>query len=189
MTAAEQARDAYGVLVCLGAAVCEEEGIDVAGCDLRELQAQTRAHLGSHERVGIRKRRSLPLNSTNHSLVAVSDVDAHQLAIEVDKTLALWRPEVDSFRARDRNRIHCRLRGPFEERVPAAEIDDLLTRHGIGNGSHIAAMLLKSRTIDNVKVRSLGGSLSQYSCRGPMGSVPPCGSGWVLLAITHHALP
>src|SRR5260370_3889923 len=109
MAPAEHSRDAYGVFVCLRAAVCEEERIDVAGCDLRELHSQTRAHFGGHERVSIGKRRSLLLDSANHPLVAVSDVDAHQLAIEVDETLSLRRPTVDPLGARDRNRIDCSL--------------------------------------------------------------------------------
>src|SRR5206468_3316078 len=123
---------------------------DVAGCELRELRAKTRAHFGGHERIGISKRRGLLLDSANHPLIAVSDVDAHQLAIEVNEPLSLRRPEVDSFRARDRNRLHCGLGGPLKDCVPAAEINDLLARHGFRNGSHRPRMLLKSPTIDNV---------------------------------------
>ena len=126
VTPGEHPRDADRVLVCLGAAVSEEEGIDVSGRNLRELHAQARAHVGGHERVGIGERRGLLLDCANHPLVAVSDVHAHQLAIEVDEALSFRRPEVDSLRARDGNRIHRGLCGPLEERVPAAEFDDLL---------------------------------------------------------------
>src|SRR5438876_8095015 len=95
MTSAKHSRDADGVLVCLGAAVCEEEGVDVARCDLGKLHAQARAHLGCHEWVGIGKDCGLILNSANDALVAVPYVDAHQLAIEVDEPLLVRRPEVN----------------------------------------------------------------------------------------------
>ena len=136
MTPAEHARDADRVLVRFGAAVGEEEDVDVAGRDLGELRAQPRARLGGHERVRIGEHRRLLLDRANHALVAVPDVDAHQLAVEVDEALAFRRPEVDAFGARDGNRIHRSLRGPFKECVPAAEVDDLLARHSFCSDSH-----------------------------------------------------
>src|SRR5882724_362093 len=132
VTPAEHPRDANRIFVRLSAAVGEEEGVDVAGCDLRKLHAEARP------------------------LVAVPDVHAHQLAIEVDEALSFRRPEVDSLCPRDGNRFHRGLRGPLEERVPAAEIDDLLARHGFGNDSHGSAMLPKSRPFDNVRSQSQG---------------------------------
>src|SRR6266850_1828714 len=151
VTPGKHSRYADRILVCLGAAVCEEEGVDVSGCDLSELYTQSRARLGGHERVGIGKRRGLLVNRANHPLVAMPDVYAHQLAIEVDEALSFRRPEVDSLRACDRNGIHRSLSRPFEECVPAAEIDDLLARHGFANNSHGTAMLPKSRPFDNVR--------------------------------------
>src|SRR5882672_12851123 len=130
VTTRKHSSDADRVLVGLGAAVGEKEGVDVTGCDLRELYAQPRAHFRGHERVGIRKDRSLLLNRPNHTLVTVPDIHAHQLAIEVDETLAFRRPEVDSLCTGYGNWVDCGLGGPLEERVPAAEIDDLLARHG-----------------------------------------------------------
>ena len=50
------------VLVGLGAAVGEEEAVDVAGRDGGELRAQARANLGGHERVGVRQLRRLLLD-------------------------------------------------------------------------------------------------------------------------------
>ena len=57
------------------------------------------------------------------------DVHAHQLAVEVDEALAFRRPEINALRARDRDRIHLRLRRPFEERVLLRERDHLLAGH------------------------------------------------------------
>ena len=57
LAAGDRARDLDGVLVGLGAAVGEEEDVDVARRDLGELRAEPRARLGGHERV--RRRRSV----------------------------------------------------------------------------------------------------------------------------------
>ena len=59
----------------------------------------------------------------------MSDVDRHELAVEVDEALPFRRVEVNPFGAGDRNGIDLRLRGPFVERVFAGEIDDLLAGH------------------------------------------------------------
>ena len=66
----------------------------------------------------------------NHALVAVADVDAHQLAVEVDEALPFRRPEVNALCARDRDGIDLGLRRPFEQRVLLGEIDDFLAGHG-----------------------------------------------------------
>src|SRR5215204_5494886 len=104
MTAAIKSRDTNRVFVCLGPAVREEESIDVARCQFCKLRAQTPAHFSGHEWICVSKRCRLLLNRTNHSLVAMTNVDAHQLAVEIDEALVFRRPEVDSLRARDRNR-------------------------------------------------------------------------------------
>ncbi len=53
LAAGELARELDGVLVRLGAAVGEEEDVDVAGADLRQLGAQPGAWLGGHERIRV----------------------------------------------------------------------------------------------------------------------------------------
>src|SRR5258708_6264166 len=106
-----------GVLIGLGAAISEKEGVDVAGSNLRELRAEPRAGLGSHEWIGVAERLRLLVDSVDDSLVAVADVDRHQLAIEVDEALALGRPEINSLGLGDRDGIDLRLCGPLEECV------------------------------------------------------------------------
>ena len=101
----ERARDLDRVLVRVGAAVGEEEHVDVARREARQLRAQLCARLGRHERARVRQHRRLLGDRARHALVAVADVHAHQLAVEVDVALAFRRPEVDAFRARHRDRI------------------------------------------------------------------------------------
>ena len=118
------ARDLDRVLVGLGAAVGEEEDVDVARTDLGELAAEPRARLGGHERIGVGERLGLLRDGADDALVAVADVDAHQLAVEVEEPLAFRRPEPAALRAGHRNRIDRALRRPLEERVLLREIDD-----------------------------------------------------------------
>ena len=61
--------------------------------------AEPRARLGRHERVRVRERRRLFLDRLDDALVAVADVHAHQLAVEVEVALAFGRPEVAALRA------------------------------------------------------------------------------------------
>src|SRR3989442_1695045 len=151
VTPGEHSRDADRIFVRLRPAVSKEEGVDVSGCDLGELCAQSRAHLSGHERVGIGEFCGLLVNCASYALIAMPDVHAHQLTIEVDETLSFRRPEVDSLRAFDRNRFHRGLGRPFEDCVPGEEIDDLLARHGFTNYSHETMMLPRSRLLDNVR--------------------------------------
>jgi hypothetical protein len=58
----------------------------------------------------------------------MTDVDAHQLAVEVDETLPFRRVKIDAFRMRNRNRIDSSLRGPFKQCMTAAEFNNLLAR-------------------------------------------------------------
>ena len=86
----------------------KKKHVDVARRDLGQLRAQPRARLGRHERVGVGQHRRLVLDGLDHARVAVADVHAHQLAVEVEEALALGRPEVHALRAGDRNRIDAR---------------------------------------------------------------------------------
>ena len=126
-------RDLDRVLVRLGAAVGEEEHLDVARADLGELAPEPRARLGGHERIGVGERFGLLLHGADDALVAVADVDAHQLAVEVEVPLPFGRPEPAALRPRDGDRIDGPLRRPLEERVLLREVDDRLAaqaRHG-----------------------------------------------------------
>ena len=136
----KEARDLDGVLVGLSAAVGEEEGVDVSGSDFGELRAKARANFCRHERIRIRERCCLLADRLNDALVAVSDVDGHELAVEVDEALPFRRIEVNPFGAGDGNGIDLRLCRPFIKRVLAGKVDDFLAshlrgRHRISNGS------------------------------------------------------
>ena len=116
------------VLVGLGAAVGEEEDVDVARRDLGQLLAQPGARLVGHERVDVGQLVGLRLDRVDDALVAVADVDAHQLRVEVEVALAVGRVEVDAFGPLNRNGIDRRLGRPLVQRVLPREVDDLLRR-------------------------------------------------------------
>ena len=99
------------------------------GVDFGELRAEARANFGGHERIGVGERCRLIGDGLDDALVAVSDVDRHELAVEVDEALAFGRVEINSLGAGDGNGIDFRLRGPFVERVLAGEIDDFFASH------------------------------------------------------------
>ena len=137
VTAGVHPRDLDRVLVRLGASVREEEDVDVTRCDRRELFAQLRARLGRHERVGVGKSGRLLLDRFDDALVAVADVHAHQLTVEIQISLALRRPEPATLRSGDRDGIHFRLRGPLEDRVGLRARDEV----GVGEGLRRSARL------------------------------------------------
>ena len=124
-------RDLDGVLVRLGPAVGEEEDVDVARSERRQLRPEPGPRLGRHERVGIRERRSLILDRLHHPRIAVADVHAHQLAVEVDVALAFGRPEVDPLRPCDGDRVDGILCRPLEDGVFLTEGDDLVAGHSV----------------------------------------------------------
>jgi hypothetical protein len=78
----------------------------------------------------------LPLDRAHDTFVAVPDIDAHQLAVEVDEALPFRCPEVDAFGARDRDWIDRRLHGPLVDRMTAREFNYLRAAQGVNFGSH-----------------------------------------------------
>src|SRR5438067_7789217 len=109
------------------------------------LAARRPRTLCSHERICVRQYLRLLFDGADDSLVAVPDIDAHQLAVEVDEAFVFRRPEVDALGARDGNRIHRGLSGPFEECVPATEFNDLLTGHGFSCNCHSIVDAIRKR--------------------------------------------
>jgi len=101
------------------------------GASFGEPGAQPRARFGRQERVGVRQDGGLLLDGADDALVAVADVHAHQLAVEIEIALAVRRPEVHALRARDRDGIDGRLHGPFENRVLLGKGDDLFGSHDL----------------------------------------------------------
>ena len=131
VAAGGQPREANRVFGRFRAAVGEEEDVDVTGRDLRELLPEPRARLGGHEWIRVGQRRRLILNRLDHARIAVADVDAHQLAVEVDEALAFRRPEINALGFRHRNGIDVRLRRPLVQRVLLRQRDHFLTAHGL----------------------------------------------------------
>jgi len=60
----------------------------------------------------------------------MSDVDGHELTVEIDEAFPFRRPKVDAFRAGHWNWINLGLGGPLEQGVLLGEIDDLFAGHG-----------------------------------------------------------
>ncbi len=124
----DHAGDLDRVLVRLGAAERVEGLLDVAGEQLGHLLPEQRPLLVRHERRDVRQALGLPMHRVRHAPVAVADVHAHQLAVEVDVALAVDAPEVDALRAIDRDRRRLGLRLPVVQRVALRELDDLFGR-------------------------------------------------------------
>src|SRR5215469_8289936 len=126
VTSREKARDLDRIFVGFGAAISEEECIDVAGGDLGQFGTEPGAWFGSHERVRVGQGLRLFVNRANDALVAVADVDAHQLAVEVDETLSFRRPEIYALGAGHGDWVNLRLGRPLKECVLFGEINNLL---------------------------------------------------------------
>ena len=124
----DQPGDLDGVLVRLGAAERVEGLLDVARQELGHLLAEQGSLLVRHERRDVGQAFGLPVHRVGHAAVAVPDVHAHQLAVEVDVALPVHAPEVDALRPLDRDRRGLRLCLPVVERVPLGELDDLFGR-------------------------------------------------------------
>src|SRR5262249_16212765 len=73
--------------------------------------------------------RRLLLNGSDNPVVGVADVHAHQLAVEVEISFALGRPEIDTFGLGHRQRIERLLRGPLEDRVLLRVTNDVVGGH------------------------------------------------------------
>jgi hypothetical protein len=81
-----KARQSYGIFARFRAAVCKEEGIDVAGV-IPLARSQTGTRLCRHEWIGVRAFAPVHV-SPDDPFIAVSYIDGHQLAVEIDETLS-----------------------------------------------------------------------------------------------------
>ena len=125
MSARVEACDAEGVLDRFGATVGEEEGVDVAGADLGELGTESGAWLRRHKWIRVGESGRLIGDRLQHTLIAVANVGAHQLAVEIEELLLFRGPEPRALRASDRNRIRCSLGRPLGHGVALGEGDHL----------------------------------------------------------------
>src|SRR5439155_2513009 len=128
VSAGIETRDPDRVFIGVGAGVGKEKRIDVAGSNLGELGPEPRSRFCNHERVRVREYRRLILNRLDHTTVAVTDIHAHQLAVEIEISPAVRFPEVYALRAGNGNVIDPALRGPLEQRVLLREYDDVVGR-------------------------------------------------------------
>ena len=135
--AAHVAGELDGVLDRLGATEREEHLVHVARQDLGELGPELGPDLGREGRLHVLQLGRLGGDGVDDALVAVADVDRHQLAVEVEDPAALGRVEVDAFRPVDGDRVQGALHGPREDGVFARERHDLLAAHrGAGLDAH-----------------------------------------------------
>jgi len=114
----------------------EEEGVQVARRQLRQHLAQPSADLRRELRCGEGEPIGLLGNGVGHPAVAMADVDAHQLRVEVDVALAVRVPEVDPLRPIDDDGIDLGLGRPREEGVVPVEPQDLFGRQPVGGDGH-----------------------------------------------------
>src|ERR1035438_23563 len=115
MASGKKARDLDSVLGRFSAAIGEEERIDIARSNLRQLRSQPRPWFRRHEWIRIAQHRCLLGNGPDDALIAVSDVDRHQLAVEVDEALPFRRPEINALGPRYRDGIDLGLRRPLKQ--------------------------------------------------------------------------
>jgi hypothetical protein len=96
----------------------------------------------------------LILDRLHHARVAVADVHAHQLAVEVDVALSFRGPEVHALRPSDRYRIDGVLRRPFEDGVFLTEGDHFFARHSVPPRRNAPTVCLRhSRRHDDTTIR------------------------------------
>ena len=128
--------DLHRVLVRLRPAQREERLLDVAGPQRRELAPEESALLVGEQRRDVREALGLAPDRLDDLPISVPDVDAHQLAVQIQVALAVDVPEVDALGASDRDRSGGGLRRPVVHRVALGELDDLLSRQRPGSLVH-----------------------------------------------------
>src|ERR1700752_70050 len=138
MTSTVESRETNRILVCLSPTISEEENVDVTRSYFGKFCTQTTTDFSRHERIGISKLVSLALDCVDDSFIAMTDVDAHQLAVEIDEAFPFGRPEIHALGVIDRNWIDSSLGGPFKECVPATEFDNLFAGQARGSCAHNA---------------------------------------------------
>src|SRR5205809_2145567 len=179
-----QARQAQRILVRFSTAQGEEESLQVTWRQLGQQLSKASADLGGELWRGEGEGAGLLGDRLGHATVSVTDVHAHQLAVEVDVALAVGVPEIDPLRAIDDDRIDLRLGGPGEEGVLAIEAQDLVGRQPMGRrGGH--AHLRRGVRLDHTTGAAGSGrfAVSILPCRrrmaprrsaySPRGSLPP----------------
>jgi hypothetical protein len=108
------------------AAEREEDLVEIARQELGELHAEPRSDLGRHERADVRHDPSLLRDRVDDPRVGVPDVHAHELAVEVEVPLAVDGEELAAAGGCDGDRPRRTLLLPVVQRVPQAQVDDLV---------------------------------------------------------------
>ena len=112
MPAGRVARQLDRVLDGFGSAEREEDLVHVARQDLGELRAEPCPDLGGEGRLDELELGRLGRDGVDHAPIAVSDVDGHQLAVEVEDPLAFRCVEIHAFGVIDGDRVEGALDGP-----------------------------------------------------------------------------
>ncbi len=120
------------VLDRLGTAEGEEDLVHIAGEDLGELLPEQAADLRGERGLDELELGRLLGDRVDDTPIAVTDVDRHQLAVEIEDPLPLRRVEPDALCVVDDDRVDRALDRPGEEGVRAVEGDDLLAGHRLG---------------------------------------------------------
>src|SRR5207248_9322818 len=138
----DSASDLDRVLVCVGAGQSEEDLVDVARQQLGELGAEARPRLVGHERADVGQVLGLALYRVDDPPVAVTRVDAHELAVEVDEAAPVRCVEVHALRAGHRKGFQAGLCRPVIQRVAQTEFGDLFRAEGLdGLHDHLRIVL------------------------------------------------
>ncbi len=124
--ARHRASDLDRVLVGVRPGEREQHLVDVSRQQLGQLLPQPCSRFVGHERRDVGELLRLPLDRVDDPAVAMAGVDGHQLAVEVDEAAPVDRGEVHALRARHRHRLQPGLGRPVVERVPDAQLRDLL---------------------------------------------------------------
>ncbi len=119
------------VLVGFGPAEGEEEFLEVARHHFGQFPADLGAYSRGHAWPGVHQLFGLRFDRVNYAPVAVADVDAHQLRVEIEVSLAVGVPEVDAFALRHRDRVDGALRRPRKERMLFGEFYDFFGGHEV----------------------------------------------------------